>query len=520
MEFAKASVTNIRSSTIRDLCERVRRKKVGAPYLYRMVLTKIRHYENADIQFDFPVTALIGTNGGGKSTVLGAAGLIYSSVTPRTFFAKSGKYDIDMKNWSVSYEHLELGGKSVARTASYTEARWNRAAIDRPVVLLGISRTLPATERKRLTAAISNSFEGAAEMPLSDEAQQKVMGILGRDVSSYITVDIDGSGQEDRQFFAFRKQNEKGYSEFHFGAGEASIMRIVQHVEKAERGTLVLIEEIENGLHPVATRLLVDYLVNAAKRRRIQVIFTTHSDSAIAGLPESAIWACVDGTLSQGRLQISALRALTGEVEIGAALFVEDAFAEVMLEAAIRDYCRRHKDCSPQGVGIYPAGGADKVVSLVKQHNADPSIQRGSGSGRSFPAVAVLDGDCRDREQFSYQKNDNVYFLPGEVPESYIFDEVMDRIDQVANLLKKMLDLDALSEEDFVERMRKVDCICDDPHLLFSMIGDEFDYMSERRVKDAFLSVWCKECSDVVDKLVTPLVPFFPNCSPSNTSAD
>ena len=97
----------------------------------------------------------------------------------------------------------------------------------------------------------------------------------------------------------------------------------MQRVEEADRGALILIEEIENGLHPVATRLLVDYLIDVAKRKAVQIIFTTHSDAAIAGLPDDAIWACVDGQLSQGRLQVSALRALTGEVEVGAALFVE-----------------------------------------------------------------------------------------------------------------------------------------------------------------------------------------------------
>src|SRR6266566_2352116 len=53
---------------------------------------------------DSDIIALIGPNGGGKTTVLGAAGIIYRSVKPRLFFAKSGKYDQSMQNWSVEYD--------------------------------------------------------------------------------------------------------------------------------------------------------------------------------------------------------------------------------------------------------------------------------------------------------------------------------------------------------------------------------------------------------------------------------
>lgn len=162
MEFAKPHVSNIRNSNIRDLLTKVSKRKIGAQYLAEVGLSKIRRYKEATIRFDFPVTALIGTNGGGKSTVLGAAGLIYRSVAPRTFFVKSGKYDQSMQDWTLTYEHWDQQGKLIVRTARYSKARWNRDPIDRSVVLLGVSRTLPATERKRLTAAIGNKFTGVA----------------------------------------------------------------------------------------------------------------------------------------------------------------------------------------------------------------------------------------------------------------------------------------------------------------------------------------------------------------------
>lgn len=71
-------------------------------------------------------------------------------------------------------------------------------------------------------------------------------------------------------------------------------------IENISDQGLVLIEEIENGLHPLATARLVDYLIDVANRKNVQVIFTTHSEYAIAPLPAEAVWAAVDGTAIQG----------------------------------------------------------------------------------------------------------------------------------------------------------------------------------------------------------------------------
>jgi hypothetical protein len=49
------------------------------------------------------------------------------------------------------------------------------------------------------------------------------------------------------------RREESEYSEFHFGAGESSVIRMVSEMETAEENALVLIEEIENGLHPEST---------------------------------------------------------------------------------------------------------------------------------------------------------------------------------------------------------------------------------------------------------------------------
>ncbi len=57
----------------------------------------------------------------------------------------------------------------------------------------------------------------------------------------------------------------------------------------AEPGSVILIEEIEAGLHPTRIRLLVEYLEAVTRERRIQVIATTHSPVVLQWLSDESL---------------------------------------------------------------------------------------------------------------------------------------------------------------------------------------------------------------------------------------
>ncbi len=57
----------------------------------------------------------------------------------------------------------------------------------------------------------------------------------------------------------------------------------------AEPGSVILIEEIEDGLHPTRIRLLVEYLEAVTRERNIQIIATTHSPVVLEWLSDEAL---------------------------------------------------------------------------------------------------------------------------------------------------------------------------------------------------------------------------------------
>jgi predicted ATPase len=487
--------SEIRQSDIDGLAQKVAGDSYGK-YTKRVTLKRIRGFEDRSVTFDFPVTAMVGPNGHGKTTVLGAAGLIYKDVKPRRFFAKSGKYDSTMKDWVIEYELIDKDLNArlpIQRTASFLKAKWNRTAVEREVLIFGVERTVPATEKPQLVRAMGNKFTAEREVAIDDVVAQNVERILGKSIHGFNRLDVDKEGRVS--LFTGRTDAGEQYSEFHFGAGEASVIRIVALVEAAQPNALILIEEIENGLHPVATRRMVEYLIDVAMRKSCQVIFTTHSNDALDPLPSLAIWAVVNGELNRGKLDINALRTITGQIDAKLAIFVEDRFAERMTSTILRYYGR----IELAAIKVHGMGGATAAVKVNEQHNLDPT--------RKFPSVALLDGD----QSALLDPDTAVFTLPGIAsPEAHVFGRVNDKIDDVANKLAVSLLLTSADQDRVKNVVRERALTNYDPHLIFRQIGDDLDFLSEQTVTDAFLAVWAQAYPEEVRATIEPfggLVP-------------
>lgn len=484
--------SEIRDSQKRALFDRVR-KQDYKHYLSALTLRNIRGFREATVRFDFPVTAIIGTNGGGKTTVLGAAASIYSGVQPRRFFAKSGKFDASMRGWSIEYDAVDRttgrSGGTVRRTANFKDQRWRRDALDREVLVFGVSRTVPANERKELQQCATNKFSVPPSKieTLSEDVVRAVGRILGTDVSKFRRARVGRSG--DITLLAGETSGGIGYSEFHFGAGEASVIRIVAAIETAPDYSLILIEEIENGLHPVATVRMVDYLMEVAERKSVQALFTTHSNEALRFLPSEAIWAATRDTVTQGKLSVEALRAVVGEVDARLAVFVEDEFAASWVRASLAV----DGTLDPEEVEVYPMEGDGTAVAMNRYHNQNPAV--------STQSVCVLDGDSEQQTS----ETDLVYRLPGAVPETAVFEGVRDRFGACGSVLtlrlqKRYEDTDHV--RGILDQVAKTN---HDPHLLFAQVGKALGFVPESTVIGAFTTTWAEEYEGERIAIVTPI---------------
>jgi len=487
-----------------------------------MFLKRIRHFEGATINFDFPVTALVGPNGSGKSTVLGAAACAYSTANPKDFFFTSVVGDEQQFHWEMEYELIE-------RTLSASDAirvhvDMTKEAVDlspkasRPTKYFGIHRTLPPVTSpsfmRRHFAGKKSTLREQTEVDI-ELIRREASRVLGKELSSFRLYDVsflveglkkkkkkqkylagesDSSGktawvpvrmlQHQELFVA---DGEAKYSEFNFGAGEASVLRLIHGIERLPEQSLILIEEIENGLHPLAVERLIEYLIAAATRLKSQVIFTTHSEYALRPLPSEAIWCALEGRLLQGSLSVESLRALSGRIDKKLAVFAEDYFAQKWIESILREGLAKRFD----EVGVYYVNGDDAAIKIHLAHNQNPAVK--------FRSICFIDGDSRQGEQ----PDKGVYRLPGESPELFVFNVVRENLEKYAAIITVACQRPLSSQKAVIDVIKEVSNTNRDPHLLFAQVGALIGLVSEEVVRGAFFSVWIQEKPDLAKQLTT-----------------
>jgi hypothetical protein len=478
------ATSEIRDSTKTALLDKVRRHDYGK-YLLKASIAKIRGFEGEDITFDFPVTALIGPNGSGKSSVLGVAGCAYKPIKPGMFFPKSTVGDESMSGWRVEYDLIDKDlnpRQLVKRTSSFRQAKWVRAEVaDRNVVFFGIDRTVPAGEKTRYKLLMRSTYvHRAALEPLGAEVARQVEHILGKSVSDYR---VTRYGIDDT--FLVGRTGTNQFSEFHFGAGESSVIRMITEIERAPQNSLLLIEEIENGLHPVAARRMVEYLIDVAARKSIQTVFTTHSDYALSPLPNEAIWASIAGRLRQGKLSVEALRAVAGRVDKRLAVFVEDEFAKTWVDTILREKLGADYD----QVEVHAVHGDGNAVATHRGHMANPAV--------TFKSLCVIDGDSQQREDAAK----GVIRLPGAMPELSVFEAIQARLAHDIAILTVSCQRAPEAQEQVGRSIEEVSRTNRDPHLLFNQLGMKIGFVPEAIVRGAFLALWVRANGAFCDDL-------------------
>ena len=71
--------------------------------------------------------------------------------------------------------------------------------------------------------------------------------------------------------------------------GTLRVLAIAAAMLSAQEGSLVVIEEIDNGVHPSRARHLLDSIRAIAERRKLRVLLSTHNPAMLDALPDAAV---------------------------------------------------------------------------------------------------------------------------------------------------------------------------------------------------------------------------------------
>ena len=201
----------------------------------------------------------------------------------------------------------------------------------------------------------------------------------------------------------------------------------------------------------------------------------------------------MNGELYKGKLDIKSLRAISGQINSKLVVFVEDDFASLWSRQIISSI----NDVSIDAISFHPMKGDGTAVKVHKNHCIDPAALQKS--------ICIIDGDSEQAEN----EQERIYRLPGQCPESAVFDNVLENLSSISGELAVSLLKPYEYESQLKEKMESVRNTNRDPHLLYSQLGKKIGFIPEERVKEAFLTIWCKlnleYISEIKEKLSTTL---------------
>lgn len=382
-------------------------------FLHSVSISGLRGWRGETVEFRYPVVAIAGANGSGKSTILKAAASAYEaplggeSITysPDDFFPNTPWEDVARVSLTFS---IRQGHEPTIVSLRKPTSRWRGFSErkKRQSFFLDVSRIQPANTQIGYGKSAQKLINAGDREVLTPEQTKQLSRTIGR---AYETAEM---ATNDNKQIGIVAQNGQTYSNFHQGAGEDSALDLLYLLGKAPAGSLILIDEIEAALHPKAQRGLVNELLRIATEKHLQVIVTTHSPYILEQLPTRArIYIATDRNgdrdVVYGVSTEFAMGLMDDEHHTELDLYCEDEAASVITDHLVRLAAAE----AGNRVRITSVGPAD-VVKTLGRIASEGKFTR--------PGIGVLDGD--------QEISAGCVVLPGEkAPEKELFHALNDQ---------------------------------------------------------------------------------------------
>lgn len=439
------------TAELRPLTEGIKVLRNRVPHILGLRFPSFRNFAaNAQINFEFPISVIFGRNGTNKSSLLHA---LYGAPRRKSvadfWFTTSldGIPEVDERDLKPSVVHWYKNSRNEivhcikaraprgTRDPDYWEAvkptepygfqvgAERGAPIDIDVLHLDFRGLLPAFDRylyfpspqhlKQRDSSAKASGSLRRDYRPQDYLRRRTKGLREKIFEEGVCFN-EGEIKAlsyvlDRQYTAgtllqhsrfhghtgitivFQtKHLEQGYSEAFAGSGESAAAMLIHMVERAKEGTLILLDEPETSLHARAQRRMLEFLVDRAGRRNLQIVLATHSIEFARDLPRQAIHLLQE--TAEGRVRIvshlSANEAAHDAASIppGHTILVEDERAARIL---VEELGRQSSLAPKEFHVVVRPGGASQIYSDIRAYLGmkDRNLH------------VVLDGDQRPETQ-------------------------------------------------------------------------------------------------------------------------
>lgn len=314
----------------------------------------LKGLKDAQFVFERPLTAIMGVNGSGKTTVIHALACAYQP--PEGGKGENHKFsDFFVPNtdalWQGSEfyivnEKIERDKTTVLPSRKYGKAfdRWSPRYGDRlkrNVYYIGIDSCLPEIEKSNTQNRIIYSSR-RKEDRLSQKVIRDAAAILNKNYQSLLENTF-----QNKHFNGVELDSGLKYSSLSMGTGEQRTIKILEKILNAEPYSLILIDEIDLLLHVSSLKRLIRRLDEIARDKHLQIVFTTHALEMIDLTQYVGIQYISNISLSEGEetlektviyntINSDLVYSLTGSCERPLKLYVEDELAKAIVKKVLR----------------------------------------------------------------------------------------------------------------------------------------------------------------------------------------
>ena len=456
-------------------------------YLSAVSISGIRGFNaTTRIPFDYPVSVLAGPNACGKSTVLFALACAYrdiaskKSYTPTTIFPdfrpQQEELPSDQRTQQAVLDFEYLSGATNSLTMRWSRGKsWNRsffgrkqASQPRRSVYLRTLANLSNPSEVLSFSALANRREFVAN-DIDAGSIHLAEQILPFKYKS-ITALAPPSGKSLLYAEIIDEKSSCGYSEFHMSSGERALLHLSMQISKLEKA-LILIDEVETGLHPHTQMRLMLELQRIALRNELQIVVTTHSPTVLDAVPKSAhllLERSIDGVKLVEPHKDLIQKALYGESKHSLSILCEDDISEAILHG-IFDHLNPLLQIQPQDVRIGRDTGSSEFLSHYRALTKFDLTEN---------FIFVFDGDVEQhKNEFINLTRERpplaTLSLPsGEIPEDWLWH----KLKQYPDDYRELLSAPAANKDEFLREL-------DDKEKLYQGASDNNTNKAKRRLE-------------------------------------
>lgn len=399
-------------------------------FLAGVEIERFRQISDLEIKFEHPISVISGSNKSGKTSVLATIACSHFNFQMRnpgsgnleritwSKMVKFTKYDLQTDDWSY-YLSYRLGTQSNRKRGLRKAAtkKWSGLGkkesqiTGRQVVYIDVDRIAPA---RSYSHSLFWKTQSSTPAPVSATTLEYLSYILEE---TYSESNALGSHQ-NKDSYSFNNT----YTSFNCASGEDALMGILDSIVNADPKSLILIDELELGLHPKIQRRLIDVIKHESRNHQKQFIITTHSASVISSFEKSSrifIERNPDGT-STCRPSLSVNATLT---KMDSSIYPAiNIVCEDTTSINIISHCIKNR--IPAGrkrlINTFKMGSATKTFSYFQlTQEANPHLKI------KTPVCCILDGDMRDKRDRSnrllYPPQPGLFFIhSNEAPEKML----------------------------------------------------------------------------------------------------